>query len=168
MMRFLLSWISFHGITDIFLPCSQWLPYYSLCPLSIFIPMKVLNTSSIVISMIHFYQDNILPLEIIIIGLPILLYYGDNSYSQYIIMGYMSCIHVPIHITSIYLTIYQWIFTIFVFCCIYQMNYLLNHLSSIIHSGGRLPNTTLHKLLLGIIHSHIFTNFNYTITYNNT
>ena len=69
MMRFLLSWISFHGITDIFLPCSQWLPYYSLCPLSIFIPMKVLNTSSIVLSMIHFYQDNILPLKIIILGL---------------------------------------------------------------------------------------------------
>ena len=49
MMRFLLSWISFHGITDLFLPCSQWLPYYSLCPLSIFIPMNILNTFTILI-----------------------------------------------------------------------------------------------------------------------
>ena len=55
--RLIYTWISFHGITDILYPIYDWLPYYIISPLSIFIPMNILNTFTIFTSAYHFSYD---------------------------------------------------------------------------------------------------------------
>jgi len=55
----------------------------------------------------------------------------------------MSLINVPIHLSRIQ----------------------LDHFT-IIKSGGTLPNTYSHKLLLGVIHAHIVTNLNTKYIYD--
>lgn len=154
----IISWISVHGITDIFLPYQLWMPIYSLSLLSLLIPMNILNTITFILSCIHFSYDNIIPTEYIPWILGILLYNGTHPISIYSILSYMSLIHVPIHYSQLSLSILQCMFIFISFLWISQWYYLQHTLSIIISSGGRYPNTYTHKLLLGIINSHIITN----------
>ena len=129
-----------------------------MVPLSIKLPMDVLNTITLVLSILHFSEDNIIPLEVILYMLPILLYFGEYRISQYIIIGYMSFIHVPIQLSYTLLN-YRTILTLMLFyMCVYNFTPLLNLLDELITSGGRLPNNNRHKLLLGILNAHILTN----------
>ena len=48
--------------------------------------MYLLNTITILLSLIHFYQDNVFSLNQLIFGLSILLYYGTSYISQLIIL----------------------------------------------------------------------------------
>ena len=158
MYSLLLSWIATHGITDIFLSPQLWIPIYSLSLLSLLIPMKLLNISTYILSCIHFSYDNSIPTEYIPWILFILLYNGTHPLSHYTILTYMSFIHVPIHYLQFSLTMFQSIFVIGFFICISNIYYLQHTLYIILISGGRYPNTYTHKLLLGIINSHIITN----------
>ena len=101
MKKIMLSWIAFHGITDIFY--DYFIIFYLLVPLSIKLPMDVLNTITLVLSVLHFSDDNVLPLEVILYMLPILLYFGEYRISQHTMLGYLSFIHVPIQLSYTFL-----------------------------------------------------------------
>lgn len=156
MKKIMLSWIAFHGITDIFR--ENFLIFYILVPLSIKLPIDILNTITLVLSILHFSEDNILPLEVILYILPILLYFGEYRISQYIMSGYLSFIHIPIHFTYTLLNYHTIVTLMLFYMCIYNFTPLLNLLDEIIASGGRLPNNNRHKLLLGIVNAHVLTN----------
>ena len=57
MNKYIYTWISFHGITDILLPINIWFPVYTLSLLSYFIPMNILNFITILTSTLHFSND---------------------------------------------------------------------------------------------------------------
>jgi hypothetical protein len=156
MNKCILAWISFHGITDIF--TDHWIPFYMFSPLCIFISQDVLNTITFVSTIIHFNQDDILPMEVIIQVLLYLIYFGKYKISQYLILGYMTLIHVPIHLSRVQLDNVTIMILMVTYMFIYHFTYLLNVLDIIIKSGGKLPNTYTHKLLLGVINAHILSN----------
>ena len=70
----------------------------------------------------------------------------------------MSVIHVPIHFMSINIDIYCLLLLMITFIIFYHCDLLMNTLDQIIISGGFLPDNKEHKLLLGVINSHIVTN----------
>ena len=158
MKKLIYSWISFHGITDVLVPLHIWFPTYSLSTISLFIPMNILNSITIALSCIHFYYDYLLTFPQIAFSLLILLYYGKETWSQIILLTYMSVIHVPIHFMSINIDIYCLLLLMITFIIFYHCDLLMNTLDQIIISGGFLPDNKEHKLLLGVINSHIVTN----------
>ena len=158
MNKCILSWIAFHGITDIF--TYNWYYFYLFSPLCIFLSQDVLNTVTFVLTIIHFNQDDIIPLEILIQSLLFLVYLGEYRLSQYLILGYMSLIHVPIHLSRIQLDHFTIVVLMMTYTFMYHFTHLLYVIGTIIKSGGTLPNTYSHKLLLGIINAHILTNLN--------
>lgn len=155
----MLSLIAFHGITDLYKRNLYIIPMYSLVTTtSIFIPMNLLNAITIVNSSYHFSHDGYLNKKQMLICLFYLLYYGEYRWSQNIMLGYMGFIHTPIHFSHLYLSDNEIAFTLCTLICIYYWDGLLKLLKQIIYSGGRQPNTLYHKLLLGIINSHILCN----------
>ena len=101
MIKYIYTWISFHGITDILLPLNIWVPVYSLSLMSNALPMDCLNMITFILSGIHFYYDMYLNPIYIYSILTALLYFGRSKYSQLIILSYMSLIHVPIHLYNL-------------------------------------------------------------------
>ena len=99
--RIIYTWISFHGITDILLPVHKWLPIYSLSLTSVFIPMNILNSITVLLSSLHFKNDLYLNEYYILTILSFLLLFGNYKFSQTIILTYMSLIHVPMHLINI-------------------------------------------------------------------
>lgn len=158
MKNLIYSWISFHGITDLLLPFNLWFPIYSLSTISLFLPMNILNSITFILSCIHFSQDLILNIYETIFCLLLLIYYGNTLWSQYIILSYMSLIHVPIHFMNINLGLNSLLFLMMTFIIFNYCNFLMITLDQIISSGGMSPNNKKHKLLLGIINAHIITN----------
>lgn len=156
MEKIMLSWIAFHGITDIF--SENFMIFYILTPLSVKLPMDILNTITLILSILHFSEDNIVPLEVILYMLPILLYFGEYRISQYIMLGYLSFIHIPIHFSYTLLNYRNIIILMLFYMFVYNFSPLLILLDEIITSGGRLPNNNRHKLLLGIVNAHVLTN----------
>ena len=156
MNKCILSWIAFHGITDIF--TDNWYYFYLFSPLCIFLSQDVVNTVTFVLTIIHFNQDDIVPLEILIQSLLFLVYFGEYRFSQYLILSYMSLVHVPLHLSRIQLDYYKILVLMMTYTFMYHFTYLIHVIDTIIKSGGRLPNTYSHKLLLGVINSHILTN----------
>ena len=159
MDRYIYTWIAFHGITDILLPLEIWLPFYIISPITLFIPFDILNFITILLSTLHFSYDlyfiNYFDMLLLLL---ILLYFGEYKFSQYIIISYMSLIHIPLHLYKInydYFNILLLLLTYFIF---YNLDLLMNNIKIILESGGRLPNNNYHKLLLGVINSHILTN----------
>ena len=168
MNEYIYTWIAFHGITDILLPINIWCPIYTLSLLSYFIPMNILNFITILTSTVHFTNDlyffNCNDLYFfncndILLCLLLLLYFGEYKFPQYIILSYMSIIHVPIHLIKLhydYITLLLLFSTYMIF---YNINILQDILKKIIESGGRLPNNKYHKLLLGVINAHTICNY---------
>lgn len=158
MNKIISTWILFHGITDIFLPIKHWLPFYLLSPVYAIIPNKLLYTTTFLKSIIHFYDDLIFDVKTISFGLFLLLYYGKYRLSQYVILTYMSLIHVPIHFYRIELNRNQILFLLFIYLTFYKINFLHNNIDKIVKNGG-IINNNIDKLLLGVINSHILCNF---------
>ena len=152
------TWIAFHGITDLILPIHYWLPVYILSPISIIIPIKLLNSITFILSGIHFSYDCLIDIRYIYIILYFLLYYGYTKISQYFILIYMSLIHVPIHFSKIEMTLLAYYLIPVTFIIFYNFDILHYLLNDIVKSGGRSLNNNYHKLLLGIINSHIIVN----------
>lgn len=157
MNKIISTWIIFHGITDIFLPIKHWLPFYLLSPVYAIIPNKLLYTTTFLKSIIHFYGDQIFDIKFISFGLFLLLYYGKHRLSQYIILSYMSLIHVPIHFYRIELNDNQILFLLCIYIFFYKIDYLHNKIDKIVKNGGMIDNN-IDKLLLGVINSHILCN----------
>jgi hypothetical protein len=155
----ILSLIAFHGITDIYKRSPYIIPLYMTTTItSIFIPMNILNTITIILTSLHFSDDGYLNESQMFLCLLFLLYYGEQKWSQNIILGYMGFIHTPLHFHDLYLTNEQYYFCLFVLVFIYHWERLLTILKQIVVSGGRQPNTLSHKVLLGIINAHILCN----------
>ena len=152
------SWISFHGITDIFLPLKLWAPIYSLSLLSIFMPMNLLNIITFILSGIHFQYDIYLHLVSIYCYLFALLAFGEYKLSQDIILVYMSLIHVPLHLFRIIYDFNTMLVLFLSFLSIYNFPPLIELLDLVIKSGGRSPANYSHKMILGFINAHILTN----------
>ena len=54
----IITWISFHGIIDIFLPLYIWIPIYSLVPIfTIYLPQKYIKYFIIPLTIQHFSND---------------------------------------------------------------------------------------------------------------
>ena len=158
-MRKMLSFIAFHGITDIYKRSQYIIPLYSLLiTSSILVPVSLLNTLTIILSSIHFSEDNIFNEYQIFFFLSVLLYYGEQEWSQNIMLGYMSCIHTPLHFYRLQLSVKEYIPCICFLIFIYQWNGFIELLKKIVVSGGREPNTITHKMLLGVINGHILCN----------
>ena len=105
MNEYIYTWIAFHGITDILLPINIWCPIYTLSLLSYFIPMNILNFITILTSTVHFTNDlYFFNCNDILLCLLLLLYFGEYKFPQYIILSYMSIIHVPIHLIKLHYT----------------------------------------------------------------
>ena len=158
MKKLIYSWISFHGITDVLVPLHIWFPTYALSTISLFIPMNILNSITFTLSCIHFSYDYLLTFPQIAFSLLLLLYYGKETWSQIILLTYMSLIHVPIHFINIHLTFHVVLLLMITFIIFYHCNLLMNTMDQIIISGGFLPSNKEHKLLLGVINAHIVTN----------
>lgn len=158
MNKIIYTWIAFHGITDIFMPIRKWLPFYLLSPVYAILPKRLLYTTTFLKSVIHFYEDCIFDITTISFGLFLLLYYGKYRLSQYIILSYMSLIHVPIHLYRIELNDCQIVFLIFMFSVFYKINILHKKIENIVINGGIIDNN-VDKLLIGIVNSHILCNF---------
>lgn len=157
MNKIISTWIIFHGITDIFLPISNWLPFYLLTPIYIIVPNKILYTTTFLKSIIHFYYDGILDIQTICFSLCFLLYYRKYRLSQYILYIYMSLFHVPIHLSKLYLNYYEILFLICVYIVFYKIDYLHIKINKIIKNGGVIDDN-IDKLLIGVINSHILCN----------
>ena len=153
-----LTFIATHGITDLFLPIDLWLPIYIFSLLLICFPMYLLNSITILLSIIHFYQDNVFSYNQLIFGLCILLYYGTSYLSQITILLYMCMIHIPNHYNNFTFTYHQYIFLFITYFVIYHLQFIHKTLHIIIKSGGLLPNNSIHKILLVIINAHVITN----------
>ena len=158
MNKIISTWITFHGITDLFLPIRTWLPFYILSPVYAILPKRLLYTTTLLKSIIHFYYDNIFDIKTISIGLILLLYYRKCKLSQYIIITYMSLIHVPVHLYRIELNCSQMVFLLFVYIIFYKLDILHRKIEDIVKNGGKIDNN-IDKLLIGIINSHILCNF---------
>ena len=158
MIKYIYTWISFHGITDILLPLNIWAPVYGLSLLSNALPMNYLNMITFILSGVHFYYDMYLNLVYIYSILATLLYFGKTKYSQLIILSYMSLIHVPIHLYNLEWSYYTYLSLISCYIGFYNCDFLINILDKIISSGATLPNNHFHKTLLGFINAHIITN----------
>ena len=120
--------------------------------------MYLLNTITVLLSIIHFHKDNLFSYNQLILGLSILLYYGKNFFSQITILLYMCMIHIPNHYNNFIFTYSQYIFLLITYFVIYHLQFIHNTLHIIIRSGGLLPNNHIHKLLLIIINAHVITN----------
>ena len=158
MNKIISTWIAFHGITDIFLPIRKWLPFYLLSPVYAILPKRLLYTTTFLKSVIHFYEDCIFDITTISFGLFLLLYYGKYRLSHYIILTYMSLIHVPIHLYRIELNDSQIVFLIIMFTVFYKIDILHRKIENIVINGGKIENN-IDKLLIGIVNSHILCNF---------
>ena len=164
MNKIIYTWIAFHGITDIFLPIKKWMPFYLLSPVYAILPKRLLYTTTFFKSIIHFYEDCIFNITTISLGLFLLLYYGKHRLSQYIILTYMSLIHVPIHFYRIELSDSQILFLIIIYIIFYKIQYLHNKIEKLIKNGGIIDNN-IDKLLLGVINSHILCNLSKNVCF---
>ncbi len=159
MNKSIYTWIAFHGITDILLPLNIWLPFYIISPITLYIPFDILNFITILLSTLHFSYDlYFINYFDILLVLLILLYFGEYRFSQYIIISYMSLIHVPLHLNKINYNYFNITLLLFTYLIFYNLDLLMNNIKIILESGGRLPNNNYHKLLLGIINAHILSN----------
>ena len=79
-MKLILSWIAFHGITDIFLPMNKYIFFYIFSPISVYVPMNVLNIITVLLSSLHFSYDNIINIKYTLFLLIYLLYYGKEKW----------------------------------------------------------------------------------------
>ena len=160
MNKYIYTWVSFHGITDILLPINIWCPIYTLSLLSYFLPINILNFITILTSTLHFSNDlYFLNSDDILLCLLILLYFGEYKFSQYMILSYMSIIHVPIHLIKLHYDYYTISLLLYTYMIFYNIDILQDNLKKIIESGGRLPNNKYHKLLLGVINAHTICNY---------
>ena len=132
--KIIYTWISSHGISDIFLPIDIWLPIYSLSILSLLIPIHYLNILTFVLSGIHFSYDITVDLEDIYLFLFILIRYGQYRINQYFILSYMSLIHVPHHLMNISLNYSIFLTMTMTSIIFYNCDLLQNLINQIIHS----------------------------------
>ena len=156
--RFIYSWISFHGITDLLLPFQSWFPYYSIVPLTLYVPINILNFGTILLSTYHFSQDMPLSFNNLLLLLLIFIFLGEYKFSQNLFILFMCFIHVPIHLYQLTYNIYSISLLSSTFVLFYNCDTLIFTIKNIVESGGRKPNNIFHKLILGIINAHILAN----------
>ena len=161
MYNHLYSFIASHGINDIYFPFFLWFPIYSInMILSIFIPFNILNGLLFIGSIEHFSHDiNLSFNQTLFISLP-LIYYKDKKYIQDFIFFYLTCIHTPKSYYKNNLSIIQYIPCLILYIIIYNNKSFTNIIEYMIYNPGKkYKNVYFHKLLLGIIQSHVCLHF---------
>ena len=156
-------WIITHGITDIFYPTHLWLYIYSVnMGISLLLPKQLLFLKTFLLSGLHFSKDFEISLYKIYFTLGLGIYFGDISWIQNSLLGYMSFIHVPIHYYKVGI-INKWIlyqlFCLLFSIGVYKNNYLLNKIDNIIKNKGNIEDTYINRCLYSVINSHIILNY---------
>ena len=158
---FIITWISFHGIIDIFLPIYLWLPIYSFIPiLTIYLPENYIKYSIIPLTIQHFSNDLVFiyPFNypLITIFLFLGLYFKELLIVQRTLKSYL-CIHTAINI-HYHLREYYIYFTLFaMFNFIYCCKPLIYQIENIIQNPNDLDDLKK-RILIGIILSHTLCN----------
>ena len=157
---FIITWISFHGVIDIFLPIYLWLPIYSLIPIiTIYSPVRYVHNLIIPLTIYHFSDDlnYIYPFNYPVVTFFLLLglYYKELSIIKKILKLYL-CIHTTINIYQKIHHFYIY-YTLFVmFNLIYCYKPLIYQIDNIIKNPYN--DNFKNRLILGIILSHTFCN----------
>ena len=158
---FIITWISFHGIIDVFLPIYLWLPIYSFIPiLTIYLPENYIKYSIIPLTIQHFSNDLdfIYPFNypLITIFLFLGLYFRKLLIVQRSLKLYL-CIHTSINV-HYQLREYYIYFTLFaMFNFIYCCKPLIYKIENIIQNPNDLDDFKK-RILIGIILSHTLCN----------
>ena len=161
--KLVLSYISFHGIIDIFLPLHIWIPIYSCIPLiTYYLPQNYINYSIIPLTIFHFSNDfiYIYPFNYLVITLLLSfgLIYKDNIITQYCLKSYLCLVHTPLNIYSQIQSFYVY-YTLFItFLIIYISEPILIEIDSLIKNPNNNNTNIKKKLLLSIILSHTLCN----------
>lgn len=157
----IITWISFHGIIDIFLPLHIWIPIYSLVPIfTVYLPQKYIKYFIIPLTIQHFSNDLsfLFPFNYPIISIALFtgLYFRDFLSVQKSLKLFLS-IHTAINIHKeikefyIYYTLF--IMYNIIYCCkplIYQIDNIIKYPNNI--------DDFKKRLLIGIILSHTICN----------
>lgn len=160
--KFALSWISFHGIIDIFLPLHIWIPIYSIIPyITLYLPQNYINYLIIPLTIHHFSKDfiYIFPFNyfIIVFLLSLGLSYKEYIISQNCLKIYLCLIHTPLNIYLQIQSFYVYYTLFMTFLIIYITEPLLIEIDNLIKNPNNQINMKK-KLLIGIILSHTLCN----------
>jgi len=158
---FIITWISFHGIIDIFLPIYLWLPIYSIIPIiTIYLPEKSIQYLIVPLTIHHFSNDldYIYPFNYPLITTFLLLglYFKELLIVQRSLKLYL-CIHTSIniheHLKEFYIYFTLFAMFNFIYCCkplIYQIENIIQNPNNISDFKKRI--------IIGIILSHTLCN----------
>ena len=162
----LYSYISSHGINDIYYPFYMWFPIYSFTiSISFLIPLSILNIILFIGTIQHFSHDiNLSFNQTLIISIP-LLRYKDKKYIQNFILFYLCMIHLPyayynINLLFIHHSLIQYIPSLITYLIVYNNKSLIDIIEYMIYFPGKeYKNIYLQKLIIGIINSHTLLHF---------
>ena len=159
--EFIITWISFHGIIDVFLPLYLWLPIYSIVPIvTIYLPENYIKYSIIPLTIQHFSNDLdfIYPLNypLITTFLFLGLYFKDLLIVQRSLKAFL-CVHTAINIHD-HLKDFEVYFTLFImFNFIYCCKPLIYQIENIIQNPNNIADFKK-RIIIGIILSHTICN----------
>ena len=154
----LISFISSHGICDIFKPL--WFPIYSASvAISLITPLQYLNISLLIGTIYHFSDDlNLTYQKTSYIMMPLIVF-KENRNVQNMILGYISIIHTPISYYNISQDkeFFYWIpLCLTTYVSTLKIPILRNTLHDMIYKPGKeLKNKYLQKIFIGIINAHV-------------
>ena len=160
--RFIFAWIGCHGITDISVSYDIWIIMYSIsCIFGMALPYKYVLGLSYILSGIHFSYDIVPYVSIGAIGgaigvLGILIMFRKRRWSPMILLGYLSLIHTPRHLTY-NLTILNVPYVAGVFWILFLSNHIQRHIYRIVYHDELLQPSMKNRMLVTIINGHILT-----------
>lgn len=99
------AWIGCHGMSDVLLPMEIWCPLYTLSLVISFVaPYASLQLTMVAMSALHFSHDMthlvVDPPVVALysVALTVLLLYRKTWLAQRVIVGYLCCVHTPLHV----------------------------------------------------------------------
>ena len=159
-LNHLLSFISSHGICDMFSPFYKWFPIYSGSVLiSLVVPLQLLNITLLTGTIYHFSDDLTISYQTTSLIMIPLIVFKEKLLVQNLIMGYIGFIHTPF---AYYYIIQEKEFFYWMPLCLTTYGIVLktpklrNPLQEMIYKPGKeLKNKYLQKILIGIINAHV-------------
>ena len=159
-LNHLISFISSHGICDLFSPFYKWCPIYSTSVvISLVAPLQLLNVTLLMGTIYHFSTDLNLSYQTTTLIMIPLVVLKEKQFIQNVIVGYIGFIHTPF---AYYHIIQEKEFFYWMPLCLTTYGFVLktpilrNTLQDMIYKPGKeLKNKYLQKLFIGIINAHV-------------